>query len=208
MDPARASQELVTFMLERRSTPAKMMDPEAPGPTDAELGLILRAGARVPDHGKLAPWRFMVFKGEARAEFGNVLRNAWASSNPQAAEELLKFEQSRFLRAGVVVAVISRVRENIKIPVWEQILSAGAVCQNMLIIAQGLGYAGQWLTEWYAYDPTVLKAMGLAPHEKVAGFLYFGAAKETPRERTRPDLACLVSDWTPPQIRSVKAPRP
>jgi nitroreductase len=206
MDAARANPELVSFMLERRSTPVKMMDAGAPAPNDADLSLIMRAGGRVPDHGKLAPWRFLVFRGDARAAMGEILEKAWADVNPDAPADLLAFERNRFLRAGVVIAVISRVRENIKIPVWEQMLSAGAVCQNMLIAGQGLGYAGQWLTEWYAYDAAVLKAMGLEPNEKIAGFLYFGTAKESPRERRRPDMSCHISEWTPPRPRPKPVP--
>ena len=155
----------------------------------------MRLSARVPDHGKLAPWRFILFEGEERAKFGNILRKVTQAENADAPEELLDFEQARFTRAPLVVAVISRVTEKHKIPVWEQQLSAGAVCQNMLIAASAMGFAAQWLTEWYAFDETVKQAMGLLPGERVAGFIYIGTAKEQPRERPRKDITELSSHW-------------
>ncbi len=196
LEATAQSDAMLRFLLRRRSVTAKSMT--TPGPNDAELSLILRAGARVPDHGKLAPWRFIVFTGADRDAFGTVLVDAFRATSPDAPDELLAFERTRFLRAPTVVAVISRVRENHKIPEWEQVLSAGAVCQTMLITGQALGYAGQWLTEWYAYDRTVKNAMGLESGERVAGFLYFGTATEAPCERARPVLDALVSTWSAP----------
>ena len=168
-----------------------------PGPGKAELEIILRAGARVPDHGKLAPWRFIVFRGEARRQFGEVLSRACAATQPGATSDQVAFEANRLTRAPVVVAVISRVTPGIKIPEWEQLLSAGAVCQNMLIAATALGYGAQWLTEWYAFDAGVNEALGLAENEKVAGYLYFGSESVPKDERPRPELSEITSEWTP-----------
>ncbi|ABS64282.1 nitroreductase [Parvibaculum lavamentivorans DS-1] len=187
------SQETIDLLLTRRS--AKALTMVEPGPSEDELQTILRAGARVPDHGKLAPWRFIVFRGEARGQFGAVLRDVYARAQPGATNDQLDFEAGRLTRAPVVVAVISRVTPGIKIPEWEQLLSAGAVCQNMLIAATALGFGAQWLTEWYAFDAKVNEALGLGENEKVAGYLYFGSESVPKDERPRPELSEITSEW-------------
>lgn len=191
-DPA-----MLRTLLTRRSVSAGTLG--SPGPSARELKDILRAAARVPDHGKLAPWRFVIFSGRARAQFGEVLARAWAAQDPKAPTERLRLERGRFLRAPVVVAVISHVLENHKIPEWEQILSAGAACQTMLLAARASGYDGQWITEWYAYDPLVRRALGMEAGERVAGFVYMGTGREAPLERMRPDLKMLTRNWRPPE---------
>ena len=168
-----------------------------PGPSDSEIEMILRAGARVPDHGKLAPWRFILFKDDARAKFGDLLAKIYAEVETRATEEQIAFERGRLSRAPLVVAVVSRVTPGIKIPEWEQILSAGAVCQNMLIAATALGYGAQWLTEWYAFDASVNEALGLGENERVAGYLYFGSESVPKDERPRPELSDITSEWKP-----------
>ncbi len=193
LDPVHPSADMARFLLRRRSTTAKGLTAPGPGPKD--LRHILQAGARVPDHGKLAPWRFVVFQGDARARAGAVLEQAWRAANPQGKDDVAAYERGRFLRAPVVVAVVSSLKPSPKIPEWEQVLSAGAVCQTMLITAQALGFAGQWLTEWYAYDASVTQAFGLGNGERIAGFLYFGTALEDPNERARPDLDDLITEW-------------
>ena len=187
--------DMLDLLHRRRSVVVRDMVP--PGPDAGALEAILRAGLRVPDHGKLAPWRFIIFQGAARTAFGEVLRQAFVAQEPAAEEERIAFEAARFERAPVVVAVISKVTSDHKVPEWEQVLSAGAVCQNMLVAAAALGFAGQWLTEWYAYDPLVTAQLGLGEGERVAGFLYFGSAKETPQDRPRPDLERITTEWHP-----------
>ena len=167
-----------------------------PGPDAMDLETILRAGLRVPDHGKLAPWRFLVFQGDARERFGEVLKGAFLKQEPAADAERIEFERARFLRAPVVVAVISEARPHAKIPEWEQVLSCGAACQNMVVAATAMGHAAQWLTEWYAYDHDVSSALGLRGGERVAGFLYFGTPTAKPSERARPEFADKVANWT------------
>lgn len=189
------SPETVDLLLTRRS--AKALTMVEPGPNEDELQTILTAGARVPDHGKLAPWRFIVFKGEARAAFGAELARIYAAVQPGATEDQIGFEANRLTRAPVVVAVVSRVTPGIKIPEWEQVLSAGAVCQNMLVAATALGFGAQWLTEWYAFDPQVNALLGLQENEKVAGFIYLGSESVAKDERPRPVLADITSEWTP-----------
>lgn len=189
------SEETIDLLLTRRSV--KPMTMAAPGPDAAELEIILRAGARVPDHGKLAPWRFILFQGDARAAFGEVLKKRFAEVEPAANEDRLALEASRFMRAPLVIAVISRVVPSTKAPEWEQRLSAGAVCQNMLVAATALGYGTCWLTEWCAFDDGIAASLGLDESEKVAGFIYFGTPTLPKDERERPDLNAICMDWKP-----------
>lgn len=189
------SLETIELLLRRRS--AKALTMSEPGPSEAEVETILRAGARVPDHGKLAPWRFILFEGEARREFGTHLADAYSKNEPRAGEDQLEVEANRFMRAPLVICVVSRVdSQHPKIPAWEQTLSVGAVCQNMLIAATALGYASQWLTEWYSFDAAIDKALGLGDKERVAGFLYFGTPTQPKDERPRPELSDIVTRWT------------
>lgn len=190
--------ETMSLLKTRRSVVAKNIG--EPGPNPDEVELLLQVGARVPDHGKLAPWRYVLFEGDARAKFGIELKQAFLGDNPDADEndERVIFEENRFLRAPLVIAVISRVNPQAKVPEWEQILSSGAVCQNLLVGATALGYASQWLTEWYCYDSRVCAALGLAETERVAGFIYIGTAKEPPTERPRPVISEISTRWAPP----------
>jgi nitroreductase len=177
------------LLLTRRSGSAKAM--QGPGPSKQQLADILQAGARAPDHGKLFPWRFLVFEGDGRERFGDVLAQVLEAEGerPKHVAE----ERERFLRAPLVIGVISAARELHKVPVWEQELSAGAVCQNILVAATALGFVGNWLTEWYAYHPVVKEKIGLKPGERVAGFIYIGHSKDELEERPRPDMSRIVS---------------
>lgn len=180
----------IDLLLSRRSGSAKAMT--GPGPSPAELETILKAAARVPDHGKLFPWRFIVFEGEARARAGQMIVTALRETE-KVTDERAALEAARFLRAPVVVAVVSRVREAIPIPEWEQVLSAGAVCQTMLIASHALGYVANWLTEWYAYHPVVRERLGLKPGERIAGFIYIGTSTTELEERVRPEMEKIVT---------------
>jgi len=190
------SDETIDLLLRRRSTVANSLS--APGPNEEELEQILTIGSRVPDHGKLSPWHFIIFDGDRRQEFGEILAETFQSDEPEANEARVAIERNRFMRAPIVIAVISHGHENHKIPLWEQHLSAGAVCQNILIAANAMGYAAQWLTEWYAYHENINQALGLASNEQVAGFIYLGTASSDPVERKRPALTSLVSTWQRP----------
>ena len=186
--------ETIDFLTTRRSTVARMMD--GPGPSDDELKKIMEAGMRVPDHGRLTPWRFIVIRGDARDTIGNVIADAFKKNNPDAIEEQIENEQERLTRAPVVIAVVSRVQKEHKIPEWEQVLSAGAACQTMLIAAQSMGYAAQWLTEWYAYDADVKAAIGAESDDEIAGFVYLGTGTGELSDRARPDYDDIVSEWS------------
>ena len=179
------------LLLTRRSGSAKAMT--APGPDADELRRILAAGMRAPDHGKLAPWRFILFEGEARHGMGRLLVEVLRENEPQASEERIALERNRFLRAPVVIAVVSRVREDIPIPVWEQELSAGAVCQNILVGAHAMGFVANWITEWYAYDTRVKERLGLKSGERIAGYIYIGTSAAPLEERVRPNPDALVT---------------
>jgi len=181
------------LLLTRRSGSAKAMT--GPGPTALELDVILAAAARVPDHGKLAPWRFILFEGDARADFGAFLAECVLDDDPQASVERLRLERERFLRASVIVGVVSRVREGIPIPEWEQILSAGAACQNLILAAHALGYVANWITEWCAYHPRVRDRLGLKSGERIAGFVYLGGSAVLLEERKRADFRTLVTRY-------------
>ena len=164
-----------------------------PGPSAEQLDAMLTIGARVPDHKKLAPWRFIVLKGDARERFGRALAGICAANEPDASSVRLELEQSRFTRAPVVVVVVSSPVPHPAAPEWEQILSAGAACLNLLHAAAAFGFGAQWITEWYGYDGAVRALFGLKPHERFAGFVYIGTPTEKPTERERPDIAAITS---------------
>lgn len=188
------SQETLELLLKRRSAKAALLG--EPGPTPAQLETILTAAARVPDHKKLEPWRFIVFEGEARGAFGRVLLKACLAEDketPSAAR--LETERTRLLRAPTVVAVVSRVTPNPAAPEWEQVLSCGAACFNLCLAANALGFGTCWITEWYSYSPGVRNALRLQDNERVAGFVYIGQTKERQPDRDRPVLSDIVSRW-------------
>jgi nitroreductase len=184
---------LAAFLKSRKSASAKAMD--GPGPTAAQLSDILRMASRIPDHGKLAPWRFVVFEGAARARLGDRMAARWQELHPDHGEGTVGFVRAMPMRAPTVVMVVSAAREHPKVPVWEQELSAGAVCYNMLLAAQALGFDAQWQTDWLCYDDAMRGVMGVAAEEKVAGLIYIGTATEPLEDRPRPDAAALTTRW-------------
>ena len=182
--------QTLDFLLSRRSGSAKAM--RGPGPNAAELDRILAAGVRVPDHGKLTPWRFIVFEGEGRRRMGEILAAVIAGERDVSSERVAQ-ERERFMRAPVVVGVVSRVREQIPIPMWEQQLSAGAVCMSIVIAAHAAGYVANWITEWCAYHPAVQERIGLKPTERIAGFIYIGQPTDQLEDRPRPDIHAITT---------------
>jgi len=154
---------------------------------------MLTVAARVPDHGKLVPWRFILIEGEARQRLGDILAETFQADNPGADATTVAAERERFSKAPLVVAVVSRAVPHVKIPEWEQVLSAGAVCMNLLNAATALGYGASWLSGWACFDRRVLDALGLAPNERIAGYVHVGTAKEKPADRDRPKLADIVT---------------
>jgi len=187
------NEALLAHMALRRST--KIAHLTGPGPDEPTLAAILRLAARVPDHGKIAPWRIIVLEGAGRRAYGEALAALVAARKPETDAGLLAFEAARFERCGVCVAVVSKPVLHPKVPEWEQVLSSGAVCMNMLHAAWGFGFAGCWLTEWPAYDREAMALLGLSPDERITGFVYLGQASEPPLERPRPDLAALITHF-------------
>ena len=187
------TSDALSLLLSRRSGSAKAMT--GPGPHPQELRKLLNAGTRVPDHGKLAPWRFILFEGDARRRFGEALASCVREDDPLASPERLDQERSRFLRAPLVIGVVSCVREGIPIPEWEQVLSAGAVCQTMVLAAHAQGYVANWITEWCAYHPRVKEELGLKSGERIAGYIYIGKSAVPLEDRPRPDIEKLVTRY-------------
>ena len=179
------------FLAQRRSVPPSLMG--GPGPSPQELDAMLTVASRVPDHGKLAPWRFIILEGEARHRIGDTIAAAFQADDPGADPERVATERRRLARAPLVVTVVSTARPHVKIPEWEQVLSAGAVCMNLIVAANLLGFATSWLTEWYGFDRRVLEALGLSASEEIAGFIHIGRAAEVPADRQRPNLADIVT---------------
>jgi nitroreductase len=182
--------EAFDLLLSRRSGSAKAMT--GPGPSADQLRRILAAGVRVPDHGKLTPWRFIVYEGEGRARMGDILAEIIAGER-DITPERIEQERSRFMRAPTVIGVVSRAREAIPIPMWEQQLSAGAVCMSIVIAAHASGFVANWITEWCAYHPKVLERIGLRPHERIAGFIYIGQSAAILEERPRPSVEAITT---------------
>lgn len=188
------SNPVLDLLLTRRSVKPDMLT--EPGPSAAERDTMLTIAARVPDHKKIAPWRFVVFEGEARARFGDVMAAACkAEDKAEPSPVRLETERTRFLRAPLVVAVISRVQPGNKPPEWEQVLSAGASAFNLCLAANAMGYGTCWITEWVAYSPMVATGLHLRENERIAGFVYIGTAKEKPADRERPALSDIVKQW-------------
>ena len=176
-------------MAVRRSAPAQALT--TPGPSEAEISEILQLGARTPDHGKLFPWRFVVLGPQSRADIAQQLSAlAVAQGLPGKARAVL----AKLTAAPVTILVVSTAAPGPK-PVWEQELSAGAVCMNLLIAAQAMGFGGSWLTNWFSFDRGVLDAFGLSGSERVAGFIHLGPPTTVPAERDRPVLADIVTTY-------------
>jgi len=185
------SDAVLDFLALRRSASAPTL--KAPPPSHEELADLMRLAARVPDHGKLSPWRFIVLEGEAKAAFEAAV-DGLAASAPDP--EKAKGAMFKLRIPPLAVVVVSRFIPG-KIPEWEQRMSAGAVCMTLVNAAQAMGYGANWITDWYSYDQRVWALLGLEADERIAGFVYLGTAGETPLERVRPDVAALTKWWSP-----------
>jgi nitroreductase len=183
--------DALELLKNRRSV--KPMELAGPGPTATEIDILLKIASRVPDHGKLAPWRFILFEGDARSTAGEVIASVFRADRPDATPDQIDFERKRLARAPLVIAVVSRAGPHGKIPEWEQQLSAGASAMSLVIAAHAMGYAASWITEWYAYDRRVLDALGLGANERIAGFVHIGRPVKPPEERDRPKLEAIVT---------------
>jgi nitroreductase len=183
--------ETLELLAQRRScTPQTLA---APAPEGQQLQDLLRLAARAPDHGKLFPWRFILVRGKAKAELA-ARYEALAKHRPdpeKAAGVLFKLKTP-----PLAIIVVSRVSDG-PIPAWEQQLSSGAVCENLLVAATAMGYGANWITDWYSYDPKATALLGLGEHERVAGVVLIGTPTEAPLERVRPEVDQITTEWTP-----------
>ena len=182
-------QGVLNFLATRRSASALALT--EPGPDAAQLADLLRLAGRVSDHGKLFPWRFIVLQGEAKARFGQGLRNI-AKTRPDA--DKAQTALGKLVNPPLAVAVISSPKPG-NIAEWEQVLSAGAVCASLINAASAAGFGANWITDWYAYDDAATTLLGLDAGERVAGYIYIGTAKDAPLERARPNLDALTTVW-------------
>ena len=188
--PQPPAPGVVDFLARRRSASALTL--VAPGPSPEAISDLVRLASRVPDHGKLAPWRFILLEGPDKAAFADALE---ALARDRGDEKAIgKLGKLRTPPACIVVVSSPRAGN---IPEWEQRLSAGAVCATLLYAATAMGFGANWITDWYAYDSGACARLGLSGGEKVAGFLLLGTPGEAPRERERPEASALVTRWTP-----------
>jgi len=186
----------IDFLATRHSTPARHLG--APGPSPDQLQHLLEVATRVPDHGRLTPFRLLLIRDQARARMGEELVRIRRQREPGLADAALEKDLNRFSHAPLVIVVVARIdAEHPKIPAQEQLLSAGCVAYNLLLGAQALGFGAQWLTGWPAYDGEVASVLGLGRGERVAAFVHVGTPREAPPARPRPAWSGLVSEWRP-----------
>ena len=182
------------FLAHRRSTPSRQLG--APGPDAAQLDQLLHVAVRVPDHGKLVPFRLIALQGDARRRFGDAIADIHARVDPDVSPSKLDKDRTRYDDAPLILVVAARIEDDHpKVPAQEQLLSAGCVAYNLLLGAQAMGFGAQWLTGWAAYDREVAALLGLAANERVIAFVHVGTPKEEAPERTRPALADVFSTW-------------
>ena len=191
------NEHIIAYLESRRTVPSVQLG--EPGPDARTLARLLKIAARVPDHGKLAPWRFIVFDQSSRhAAVTWLQRRAALEEDPSEAGKRANKAQI-FANAPLVVGVVSAPASHPMIPLWEQQLSSAAVCLNLVHAAHAFGFGAQWLTGWYAYDADARAYLGLTPGEQVAGFIHIGTPMMPPAERDRPDIEALTTHWTAPE---------
>lgn len=193
--PYAALDDRLAVLDARRSVPAKQLT--EPGPDDSTLLRLLASAVRVPDHGKRTPWRFVLIRGDARHALGDRLAARGLERDPAAGGAAVEKDRLRFAHAPLVVAVIASLGPDAKIPEQERLLSAGCVCFALLQATQAAGFGAQWLTGWPAYDAEVARWLGLADHERIAGFIHIGTPRIDAPERERPDPRTLLQEWRP-----------
>ena len=187
---------IIDFLSTRSSVP--IQDLSEPGPDDSQIRTMLAIASRVPDHGRLAPWRFILYRGEAREEVGRRIAELAESREGPLPEGRRNQEMTRFSRAPLVIGVVSSPKDHPKIPEWEMFLSAGAAAMNLVLAANALGFGTNWITNWYSDLPEGRALLGLAPRERVAGFVHIGSHQGVVPERPRPDIDSLYADYSGP----------
>lgn len=195
LDDVPVSPQTLALLETRRSLPLRAL--LEPGPTPAELDRMLAIATRVPDHGRLEPWRFIVLEGAAREAAGARLDALYGARNPGLAPDKSRMWRDYLMRAPVTVVVVSRADPAAKVPELNQLLSAGAACMNLVVAATALGFSALWLLKWPGRDPDAAELIGVAAHEKVAGFIHIGRPATRPPDRPRPALDAVVTGWQP-----------
>lgn len=190
------NQAILDFMLARRSRPISEL--KEPGPSDEQIRTMLSIASRVPDHGRVVPWRFILYRGQARHDIGEQLAALAEKREGPLPDNRRQQELTRFSRAPLVVGVVSSPREHPRVPQWEMFLSGGAAAMNLLLAANAYGYGANWITNWYAEDEDGRRILGLAPHERVVGFVHIGSFDGQVQERARPELSQIVTDYAGP----------
>ena len=196
IQPGERFEAVLSFLERRKSVPLTQF--RGPGPDDAMLRRLLGIAARVPDHGRLEPWRFIVYRPEDGARIGEAFAALVKRRNPEAREDDLERERNRLRRAPVAVGVVSTASDHERIPQWEQFLSAGAVAMNLVTAATAAGFAVNWVTGWYRDDAEARAILGLAPHERMAAVVHIGDYDAPIPDRPRPDVDELISDYRGP----------
>jgi len=190
------NQSVIDFLLARKSAPIpELAEPE---PSEDEIRTMLAIATRVPDHGRLAPWRFILYRGEARHRIGELLAARAEEREGPLSEGRRAQELARFSRAPLVIGVVSVPRDNPKIPEWEMLLSGGAAAMNLVLAANALGYGTNWITNWYSDDAEGRRILGLSPEERVIGFIHVGTFNGKAPERPRPDVTSIVTNYVGP----------
>lgn len=190
------TSQVIDFLLARKSAPiSELMEP---GPSEADLRTIFQVATRVPDHGRLEPWRFIIYRGEACRRIGERLAELATIREGDLPEARIEQEKARFTRAPLVIGIVSVPRENPRIPKWEMFLSGGAAAMNLVLATHALGYAANWVTNWYSDDAEGRRILGLAPDESVVGFVHIGTRRTPTPDRPRPEIESIVSEYSGP----------
>lgn len=190
------TSEIVDFLSKRISPP--IPDLKEPAPSDAEIKEMIRIATRVPDHGRLEPWRFIIYRGDARLRIGEMLADLAERREGPLHEGARRKELTRFSRAPLVIGVISSPKEHSTIPQWEMFLSGGAAAMNLVHAVGALGYSANWITNWYSDTEEGRRILGVAPHERVIGFVHIGTYEGAAPDRPRPDVDKLISEYSGP----------
>ncbi|WP_349364725.1 MAG: nitroreductase [Roseitalea porphyridii] len=196
IQPGERHEEVLSFLERRKSVPLTQF--RGPGPDDAMLRRLLTIAARAPDHGRLEPWRFVIYRPDDGARIGDALAALVAARAPETSAEDLERERNRLRRAPVAIGVVSTAGSHERIPEWEQFLSAGAVAMNLVTAATAAGFAVNWVTGWYSDDAEGRAILGLAPHERMAAVVHIGDYDTPIPDRPRPDLDALISHYEGP----------
>jgi nitroreductase len=189
-------QDVIDFLLSRKSPPISQL--HEPAPDDAQIGLMIRVATRVPDHGLLEPWRFILYRGKVRAKIGEFFAKRATEREGLLTDQRIAQEKARFTRAPLVIGVVSSPKAHERIPEWEQFLSGGNAAYSLVLAAHALGYGANWVSNWFADDAPSRVYLGLAPHERVVGFVHIGSYDVRIPDRPRPEPSAVMRDYSGP----------